>query len=81
MLLNRRWQKRTAVKAVHEDDLESLLRSLQLFDSVVRGEVSCVACGSPVTLSSLGTIYSREGRVFIVCSAPACCAQALEGRD
>ncbi len=77
MLLSR-WRQRQRVKAVHEDDLEALLRSLGLLESVLSGQAVCSFCGSVMTLDNLRLVFPQRGRVSLCCDALACVQRALQ---
>lgn len=81
MLLPERWRKRTAVKAVHDDHIEGLLRRLGVFDDVIEGRRQCDICHGPLSISAIGCLFSRRGELRIACTRDACCAAALAGRE
>ncbi len=53
------------IRAVHEQDLEDLLNSLGLSESMAKGELKCGICGSIVNLDNL---YAEEYTSFTYCS-------------
>jgi len=66
------------VKAIHDSDLESVLRKLELYEKLVRGELSCVICGRSLTLENLGGLYREDGKVKLVCNRIECLVEAAE---
>jgi len=81
MLTPKRWRDRTIIRAVHDDDLEQVLRDLGLFSTVVAGEVDFAVCGNPVNLSSVGCVFSKHGEVRVACYQEKCCAVAVATRS
>ena len=64
------------IKAVHDVDLERVLRRLGLYDKLIRGELRCAICGRPLTLENLGGLYKEGGQVKLVCNRIECLAEA-----
>ena len=60
------------VKAVHDSDLERILKNLGIFDAIVAARVACAVCGRQVTLNNLGTVFPKEGAVHVSCDSPHC---------
>ena len=52
----------SVVKAIHDSDLERVLRRLGLYEKLARGELKCAICGRPLTLDNLGGLYRRMER-------------------
>ncbi len=77
MLMPKRWRDRTTVRAVHDDDIENLLRDLGIFDDVLEGKLTCDVCDEQVTLAKVGAIFVRDGVVRIACTNEDCCAVAF----
>ena len=63
------------VKAIHDSDLEKVLRRLGLYEKLVRGELKCAICGRPLTLENLGGLYKVNGEVKLVCNRIGCLAE------
>ncbi len=66
------------VKAIHDSDLERVLRKLGLYEKLVRGEFRCAVCGRPLTLENLGGLYRENGEVKLVCNRIECLVEAAE---
>jgi len=66
------------VKAIHDSDLERVLRRLGLYEKLVRGELKCAICGRPLTLENLGGLYKENGEVKLVCNRIECLVEAAE---
>jgi hypothetical protein len=66
-----------------DSELEGLLRSLGLWSEMEAGNLTCSACGDPVTKGSLGGMYFRDGKPHIICNKASCYLDALDflGKD
>jgi hypothetical protein len=64
------------IKAIHDVDLERVLRRLGLYEKLARGELRCAVCGRPLSLENLGGIYKEDGEVKLVCNRIECLAEA-----
>ena len=65
-------RRRIEVQAVWDSELERLLRSLDLFEPLVMGELRCAGCGSPVDLDNLGAIIPNKDGAKVVCDCTPC---------
>ncbi len=66
------------VKAIHDTDLERVLKKLGLYEKLVAGELRCSICGRLLTLENLGGIYRENGEVKLVCNKIECLVEAAE---
>ena len=64
------------IKAVHDVDLERVLRRLGLYEKLAREELGCAVCGRPLSLENLGGIYKENGEVKLVCNRIECLTEA-----
>jgi len=64
------------VKAIHDTDLEEVLKKLKLYDRLLRGEFKCAICGCPLTLENLGGLYRENGEVKLACERIQCLVEA-----
>lgn len=64
------------IKAVHDVDLERVLKRLGLYEKLARRELRCAVCGRPLSLENLGGIYKENGEVKLVCNRIECLAEA-----
>ena len=71
-MLKKRWLKKEAVKAVHENDLNNLLVSLGIFEDIVAGHHTCVFCSCPINLENIGAIVPEGGGIKVICENVAC---------
>jgi hypothetical protein len=70
--------KRHEITAVHERNLEEVLKDLGLLDSVKDGNVACKFCGKKITLDNLNCIYPRDDNIIFCCDDLNCFQKALE---
>lgn len=60
------------IEAVYDEDLESVLRDLDLYEGVVGGSLRCNFCGKAVTIDNLQFIFSKNGEIGVSCDNPNC---------
>jgi hypothetical protein len=65
------------LRAVHDDDLEQLLRELGLYYDIVYGKLKCAFCRTEVTLDNLHSIFPDSGAIKLCCDTPACVDELL----
>lgn len=65
------------IKAVHEQDLRELLKSLGLSELMAKGELKCDICGAIVNLDNLLCIYPSKDEVKVCCKNPECYERVL----
>lgn len=64
--------KNNQIKAVHDDDLSQLLKSLNVYDGVIEGEYRCLFCDNLITLDNIDSIVPHEGKVQFTCDEFKC---------
>lgn len=64
--------KEKHLKAVHDDDLITLLTSLGYYDKIKRGECTCFFCNDLLTLNNIGAIFPYDGEVKFSCNRENC---------
>lgn len=69
--------KNNQLNVVHDNDLESLLRSIGAYDAVVKGEKQCLFCGNTITFDNISSIVPHEGAVEFTCDSPECQARLV----
>lgn len=70
-------QKET-LKAVHDDDLEEVLRSLGLLHDFRADKLKCKFCKGVITWDSLHSLFPDSGAIKVVCNNVEC-VKALLG--
>ena len=71
-------QNSVNIVAIHDMDLEKALRSLNIYESIIRGEMKCMICEKPVNLENLGAFMRVNGKIKVVCDKPACFSTAIK---
>lgn len=69
--------RKHVIRAVHEQDLEELLKSLGLSELMAKGELKCGICGSIVNLENLLCIYPSSDEVKVCCKNQECYKSVL----
>lgn len=64
--------KENKMKAVHDNDLVNLLRSLNVYNDVINGKCNCLFCNQEITLDNLDSIVPYEGAIQFTCDNPEC---------
>lgn len=64
--------KDNQMKAVHDNDLENLLKSLGVYDDVVLGKFECLFCKKKITLDNIDSIVPHNNSVQFTCDEPEC---------
>lgn len=72
--------KENKMKAVHDKDLENLLKSLHVYENVINGKYSCIFCGNEITLDNIDSIVPYDESVQFTCDKLEC-HQKLLGWD
>jgi hypothetical protein len=60
------------IHAVHDRDLEKLLKSLNLLEDLLAGKIECYLCKCKITMNNLGFIFPEKGEIRICCDKPDC---------
>ncbi|PYL66991.1 MAG: hypothetical protein DMF28_10185 [Verrucomicrobia bacterium] len=61
-----------AIKAVDDENLFELLRSLGLLEQLEKSRITCAVCGDVITAESLQAIIPRGDAVDVICWKPEC---------
>jgi hypothetical protein len=64
--------KKEKLKVVHDDDLEILLRKLNLLETIKNGEKKCKFCKDAITIDNLYSLFPQSGDIKIVCNKVEC---------
>lgn len=65
------------IRAVHQRNLDEVLASLGLLDSLAKGELVCDVCGCKVTRENIGTIFRKDRQLHVCCNKLDCLAATL----
>jgi hypothetical protein len=58
--------------AVHDEDLEELLRGLDVLHDFTAGKMRCKFCDDVITEANLNAIFPDSGAVKVSCDRPPC---------
>jgi len=64
--------KRFKIRAVHEDDLMEMLKSMGILEKVEKGEFVCVCCGETININNIEVFFLKHGEKKFVCSKSIC---------
>lgn len=64
--------KDNQLKAVHDDDLITLLSSLGVYDDVCDEKIECLFCGEKISINNIGAIIPFYGEIKFSCNSPIC---------
>ena len=65
-------RSRQKVKAVWDSDLETLLGSLDILDSLIARELACKICGRSIDIDNLGSVFSDDQGLQVTCDDMIC---------
>lgn len=60
------------IKAVHDNDLLELLKSLGIYDSIVQDDFKCYFCGDDITINNIASIIPNNKDISISCTKKEC---------
>jgi len=63
---------RETLKAVHDDDLNELLKSLNIYNDFIHEKMKCAFCGYSVNYDNLHSLFPDSGSVKLCCNKPQC---------
>ena len=69
------------LKAVHDDDLEELLKSLGLYSDFMHGKLKCAFCKQVITWDNLHSLFPDSGQIKCTCANPSCVALLMARRE
>lgn len=68
-------REKKALKAVHDDDLEGVLKKLGVHSDFVNRRLKCAFCDDVITWDNLHSLFPRGGLVKCCCVRPSCVKQ------
>jgi hypothetical protein len=60
------------ILAFHEQNLEEILKKLELLEEFKNKKLKCSICNKVITKENLGCIYSENGKIKVCCSDLKC---------
>ena len=73
--------KEKPVLAVHDNDLDTLLKEIDVFDKLVEGKMRCIVCGTIITRENIGFLFLDEDEVELCCDKIECYYEILNSGD
>ncbi|MBS4040668.1 MAG: hypothetical protein KGZ81_08715 [Flavobacteriales bacterium] len=58
------------LNAVHDKDLNQLLKNLGLMEKMNEGKLKCKFTGTPIDFENLYSIFPESGDIKVVCDSP-----------
>lgn len=61
------------IPAVYKEDLQKLLESINVLESVNKGDRICRVCSKVITLDNIQLLIPRQANTFeFICNSPVC---------
>lgn len=70
--------KESLIKAVHDDDMINLLKSLEVYDSVINEQYKCIFCNELITINNIDAILPQNEKVVFSCNQEQCHLKLLK---
>jgi len=64
--------KKKGIKAVHEQDLDAFLKSLDLLDVFLNRELRCHFCGANIDRANFRCVFPLDNKVRVCCDSLNC---------
>ncbi len=61
--------------AVHEDDLDILLKNMGILDDFEKGVYKCLICEKQITRYNLGGIHVKDDKIVFLCDSLSCVSE------
>lgn len=81
ILLRNMPSEKPEILAVHKQKLEEFLRELELWESPLGGELTCIVCGTTITMDNIGFIIPSGEDIVFCCSNPECIYRLRKTRE
>ena len=66
------------IKAVHDDDLKTLLEKLGILKDIEDGKIQCDFCNCTISNSNFGGIFRENGDIKPFCQKTECYLEVLK---
>lgn len=70
--------KKSKMKAIHDQDLERVLKDLGVYDDIISKRKKCKFCECDITLDNLQGLFPESGDIKLICSNVECLRKAYE---
>jgi hypothetical protein len=67
--------------AVHKERLKEFLKSIGLWEPLVKGELKCTLCGLQISIDNIGLIIPSKDKIVVCCSKSECVFRVRELRE
>ena len=67
------------IKAVHERDVEGILKKYGQYGEFAQNRAQCYVCGKTVNKDNMGSLKRSGNGVELACNEPPCIAASLKG--
>lgn len=74
-------RKKVNIPAIHDKDLQDILREFNLLDRINSGEILCLNCSKEITIDNLGGLVSKGGGIKLFCDDPECIAMETSNNE
>ena len=64
--------KDNQINCVYDDDLEKLLKSLEVYDNVISGKYNCLFCQKTISVDNIDAIVPHNGTIQFTCDCEEC---------
>ena len=64
--------QKVTINAVYDDDLENLLRNLNIYHDFISRKLKCIFCNTVITSDSLHSLFPESGSIKLCCDKPEC---------
>lgn len=68
------------IRAVHDVDLDKLMKNLGVLERFNNGDLRCSTCGKTITRENLGCFYAEENEVKVCCVDIECFEKVMNSR-
>lgn len=66
------------IKAVHDKDLETVLKNLNILDDINHGKKKCKFCDCIINIANLQALFPESGDIKLVCEKAECIKKMYE---
>jgi len=74
--------EKNKIPAVFKEDLQKLLKSINEFEPIERGERICKVCSKVITTENIQLIIPRQNKSFdFICDSPVCVEEFNRKKD
>ena len=73
--------KRAKIEAVIDNDVTTLLKSLEVYDSFCEGKEKCIICGDVVTFKNFQALVPNNGEIAFCCDKAECYMKLITEKE